>query len=99
MEILQFLLSFFIEEYGGEEMQPILEKLKCNSFNIIQTLKSINPTELILIVKTFMGKMQKNNCPVEPTGQFYGVSPINNIANSDILQTLNNYLGKPLKSY
>lgn len=94
MEILQFLLSFFIEEYGGEQMQPLLEKLRCNSFNITETLKSINPSELLPIVRGFMEKMQKKNCPVEPTGQF-GISPIHNIASNDIIESLNSYLGKP----
>ena len=70
MEILQFLLSFFIEEYGGEQFKPLLEKLKCNSFNIIETLKSINPSELMPMLKGFMEKMQNKNCPVDSTEQY-----------------------------
>ena len=51
MEILQFLLSFFANEYGGGKFAPVLELLKENSFDIMKTLKNINPQVIAPILK------------------------------------------------
>ncbi len=94
MGILQFLLSFFLEEYGGKEFEPILNELKANHFDLARTLKHLNPQTIIPIIRTFMEKRQKN-CPTDSAEQFYGVTPINNIADKDILATLNGYFSAP----
>ncbi len=95
MEILKFLLSFFLEEYGGEKLMPIFNALKENSFDIKKTLQNINPETAAPILKSLFdggfkgvfGNAEKSS----PTGKTYGLEPISEIADKEIVYTLNKY--------
>lgn len=91
MEILQFLLSFFLSEYGGGKYAPVFELLKENSFDIGKTLKNLDPKKVAPIVKDIFSSAQKNS-PTESVGHF-GLSPVKNIADKEIVFALNKYLG------
>lgn len=90
MEILQFLLSFFLSEYGGGKFAPVFELLKENSFDIGKTLKSLDPKTVAPIVKDIFSSAQ-NKSPTVHVGSF-GLSPVKNIADKEIVYTLNKYL-------
>ncbi len=92
MEILQFLLSFFANEYGGGVLAPVLELLKQNSFDISKTLKNLNPEVLAPIAKEFFSSMNKKS-PTEYSGRASGLSPVKNIADKEIIFALNRHLG------
>lgn len=89
MEILQFLLNFFLEEYGDKSFAPIFESLKNNSFDIASTLKNLNPETLTPILKTFMN-FGKNKAPNTNLGA-QGLNPIINFADEKIVRSLNKY--------
>lgn len=90
MELLQFLTSFFIENFGGEKLAPIFNALKNNSFDLS---KLLNPETL----KAFMPVIKdlftaQNKTPTDFTvGEDFRLSPIANIADKDIVYTLNRY--------
>ncbi|MBR1967969.1 MAG: hypothetical protein IKA11_01065 [Clostridia bacterium] len=90
MEILQFLLSLISKNFGGGILEPIINILKDNSFDIKKALNSLSPETLAPIVKQFM-KMNENKNPTEHVGLGEGLKPIANIADKNIVYTLNRY--------
>ena len=91
MEILQFLISFLLEEYKDSTFAPILKQVKEHGFNLKSILSNLTPDMVAPIIRTFMQGLNKNS-PTEPVGQ-YGVKPIINFADKDIVNTLNCYFG------
>lgn len=87
MEIIEFLLYFFLEEYGGEEFLPILETMKENDFDIKKTFKNIPPEKLAPVVRNFLRKKEPKEEP-----STLDLSVIENIADSEILSCLKAYL-------
>ena len=94
MEILQFLTQFLANEQNFKIIAPILDLLKQNSFDIKRVLSSLNPQVLAPIIKEFMANM--NNRPKNNVGRNNGLSPISNIADKDIIFSLNKYLGQEI---
>ena len=91
MEILQFLISFFLNEYGGEKLQSVFKVLKDNSFDIGKVIKNLTPETVAPILKEFL-KPNKNNTPTDfSVGEDYKLDPIARIADKDIVYTLNRY--------
>lgn len=90
MEILQFLLSFFLNEYGGGKFAPILNLLKENSFDIKKVMANLNPETVAPIIKDFMNSAKKES-PEAYSGHSEGLSPIAGIADKDVIYTLNKY--------
>lgn len=90
MEILQFLLSFFMSEMGGGKLEPVLKALKENNFDIKSLLKNLNPEIIAPIIKDFMSKNEQNR-PSGAHGRSVGLSPVAGIADKDIVYTLNKY--------
>ena len=90
MEILQFLLSFFMSEMGGGKLEPVLKALKENNFDIKSLLKNLNPEIIAPIIKDFMSKNEQNR-PSGTHGRSVGLSPVAGIADKDIVYTLNKY--------
>ena len=88
MEILQFLLSQFLGEENKSKIQPILKLLQDNSFNLRKVMQNVNPEMIIGLIKDFM---KENKSRTETVRQNFGVSPISNIANKDIVYNLNKY--------
>ena len=95
MEILQFLLSFFLNEYGGGNFKPILELFKENSFDLKKVLQNLKPETVAPIIKDFMSK-NNNKSPTDSVGQVYGLNPIVKIADKEIVYTLNNFFYEPV---
>lgn len=90
MEILQILLSFFLNNYKGGALKPVFDILKNNSFDIGKVLKSLNPQILEPIMKEFFSGQNKPN-PTENVGFGEGLKPIACFADKDIVYTLNRY--------
>ncbi len=94
MEILQFLTQFFANEQSSKILVPIFELLKQNSFDLKRTLSNIDPNSLRPIIQEFMSRM--NNRPTNNVERNNGLSPISNIADKDIIFSLNKYLGQEI---
>ena len=91
MELLQFLLSFFSSNYGDGKFEPILSLLKENSFNVGETLKNIKPEMIAPIISEFAFKNKTS--PSFNDGEVSGLKPIESIADKNIVDCLNCYLG------
>ena len=91
MEILQFLLSFFLNNFKGGSLSPIFNLLKENSFDIKKLVQNLNPEVLAPIIKSFMELNKNEKSPTEFVGQGEGLKPIATIADKDIVYTLNRY--------
>lgn len=87
MEILQFLLSFLIEEYGGKDFEPLLEILEKNNFDIKAIAKNVPPEQLAPALKVLLGKSKRHSekpeCPK--------LAPIKKFAGKEIFDCLNEY--------
>ena len=90
MEILQFLTNFFIEQFKDSSFTPILCLLKDNCFDLRKTFANLSPQTVAPIIQAFMS-MANNKSPTETVGQSSCLKPIENIANSEIVSTLNTY--------
>ena len=91
MELLQFLLTFLLKEYGGEKLTPLLNALNNGSFNLQSLLSFITPETLEPILKNLFGA-KNEPCTQNFNVQGYGLKPIAQIADRDIVYTLNKYL-------
>ena len=90
MEILQFLLNFLNNNSNLGVLTPIINLLKENSFDIKRVISNLSPEVIAPIVKEFMNA--QNNRPTESVGRSEGLTPIANVADKDIVYTLNKYL-------
>ena len=88
MEILQFILSFLIKEYGGEELNSVFDQLKSGNYDLKNFIGTLTPEKIAPIIKKFFG--DGKNSPTENFSD--GLSPIINIADRDIVYSLNGYL-------
>ena len=89
MEILQFLLSFFTQEFG-DKYKGVLELFKNNSFNLKSVLNNLNIETLAPLIKDIFSGI-KNFSP-QNNLQAEGLLPIKNIADENIISALNEYL-------
>lgn len=90
MEILQFLLSYFLKNKGLDKLAPLFELLKANSFDLKQVLKNLNPSTLEPLLDIFMN-FQNKKAPPNNSGAFSGLSPVTNFADKEIVNALNKY--------
>ena len=96
MELLQILLNLLVNNQNLGALAPVFNALKENSFDLKKTLSSIKPEVFAPILKQFFENAQ-NKSPTDSVGQVYhGLEPIKNIADKDVVYTLNNYLGEPI---
>lgn len=84
MEILQFLLYFFLSEYGEESLSPLLETYKQVNFNIYDFFKALTYKDLIPLVSLIIKGQKKRSEPE----RFSNFDVIKNIANNEILENL-----------
>lgn len=89
MEILQFLLSEFLKNGQNESLKPLFELLKDNSFDIKKVIKNLSPEIIAPFIQNFTGQNKSR----ANARQFSGVTPIANIADRDIVYSLNKYFG------
>lgn len=88
MEILHFLLSFFLESVGLKDTKPLLDILKENDFDIGKALKNINLDSVAPVIKNLF---LENENPTESVGFNEKFLPISNFADKRILSALQAY--------
>lgn len=93
MEILQNLLSFFLNQFNDGKFKPLFELLKNNSFDIKKALGNLNLDAIAPIIQELM--KNNNSRPTQTVGRDYGLNPIAKIADKDIVYTLNQYFYSP----
>lgn len=91
MEILQFLLSYFLKNKGFEKLAPLFELFKANSFDLKRVLQNLNPSVLEPILDMFIN-FQNKNAPPNNGGAFNGLTPVSSFADKEIVNALNKYL-------
>lgn len=93
MEILQLLTSFLSNNQNLKVLAPIIEILRANNFDIKKALSSLTPEMIKPIIEQF-SLMQNSKQSFD--GQVQGLTPISNIADKDIVYSLNKYLSQAL---
>ena len=88
MEILRFLLSFLAKEYDGGKFSEIFNLMNKYDFDLKKVMENIKPEDLSPIMETF----SQNKTPTETVGAF-GLQPIKDLADKDVIYALNGYLG------
>lgn len=92
MEILRFLLSFFLgEQKNGLKIDEILNSFS-NGSNPLDLLKNLNLDALKPILESFLSFNNKER-PPQTDRRSYGLEPISLIADKDIIYALNLYFG------
>ena len=94
MEILQVLLSLLSNNENLKNLLPIINLFKNNSFDLKSVLQNLNLETIAPIIKEFMNG--KKNSPTEKVDTGYGLNPITNIADKEIIYTLGKYFHQPL---
>ena len=92
MEILQFLMTFFQNNQNLKIIAPIIEILKNNNFDIKKALSSLTPEMIKPIIEQF--SVAINSAPQGFNEKSQGLTPISNIADKDIVYSLNKYLSQ-----
>lgn len=92
MEILQFLTAFFQNNQNLKLIAPIIEILRNNNFDIKRALSSLTPEMIKPIIEQFSVVMNSAPNNFKQSGQ--GLTPISNIADKDIVYSLNKYLSQ-----
>ena len=93
MEILQYLLSLLLKNFSSQSLAPIVRLLEENNFNLSKVLQNIKLEKVLPIIKEFINSEQfKNENPTEcPVGNIEGLKPIVNLADKQIVDSLNRY--------
>lgn len=87
MEILQFLLSFLLKDFNN--LSPILSHLSENGFDLKSAISNLSLDKLAPILSSFFSQKES------PTNNnFVGLNPIANIADKEIVYTLNKYFSR-----
>ena len=92
MEILQFLTAFFQNNQNLKLIIPIINVLRENNFDIKRALSSLTPEMIKPIIEQFSVVM--NSTPQGFNQKSQGLTPISNIADKDIVYSLNRYLSQ-----
>ncbi len=90
MDLLQILTNLLNGNNISPAFKEVFSLLQQNSFDIKRTISSLTPKSLIAIFGELMKNAQKNP-PNQPVGGNYGLSPIAEIADKDVVYTLNKY--------
>ncbi|MBR2499199.1 MAG: hypothetical protein IKB67_05760 [Clostridia bacterium] len=91
MEILRILLSFLLKEFGGEQLQPLINAFKENGFNLKSALSCLTPEMIAPIFQMLFNGKTTKPCAENNSAQGYGLSAIADIADKNIVFTLNKY--------
>lgn len=91
MEILQFLFIFLLDEYGGKELEPLLDTFRENDFDIKKSLSQISPKDLVPIIKFFLGYGDKNKSHPPKNECDNKLVVIKSIANDTIYNCFSDY--------
>ena len=91
MDLLQILASFLLDGKNSQAFMPIYKLFEQNSFDVRKVLSSLTPQTLAPLVKDFLSSIKKNAPTENSVGSNYHLEPIANIADKDIVYTLNRY--------
>ncbi len=95
MQILELLLSFFLNNPKLKGFAPLIELLSKNSFDVGKTLKNLNLDAIAPVIKAFMENAQQSGQKETPAdfsvGESFGLNPIANLADKQIVYNLNKY--------
>ena len=86
MDLLQFLISF-IKNGGLEKFMPLINSITNGNFDLSKLLANLDLSTIAPVVSQFMQKNNGTTVSVEPLG----LKPIMNIADQQIVYTLNQY--------
>ena len=86
MDLLQILTSF-IQNGGLEKFAPLIQSFLGGNFDLSKILSNLNLSSIAPIISQFMQKNNGTTATVEPLG----LKPIMNIADQQIVYTLNQY--------
>lgn len=92
MEILRFLLSFFLKNQNGDlKIDELLQSFS-NGANPMELLKNLNLDSIMPILESFLSFNNKER-PPQTDRRSYGLEPVSLIADKDIVYALNLYFG------
>lgn len=92
MEILRFLLSFFLNEDNKDfSLEKIIESITGGS-NGLDFIKNLNFDAIKPILESFLS-FKNQERPPQTDRRFYGLEPVSLIADKDIVYALNLYFG------
>lgn len=94
MEILQFLTSFLSNEENLNKVTNLIGAFQNGTFNIKNLLNSIDIKTILPFISEFLSFSAQKN-PTKFVGQGEGLAPLANIADKEIIYTLNKYLSIP----
>ena len=91
MDIIDFLISNFLNNDKTTNLKPVFEILKNNSFDLKSLFQKQNLSALIPLIKELSVFMQ-NKSPTDSVGQYHNLTPIAPFADREIVYSLNRYL-------
>ena len=91
MELLQKLAYFLFNTDGGQKLLPILTNLLNGSLNIADILNNINIQNVLPLLSGFFNNGQNKTPSARTDGNYYGLKPVVNLADKEIVYTLNRY--------
>lgn len=89
MEILRFLLSFLVDEFGLDDFEDLKGFLSGDT-DLRTFLNGLTPDKFAPLIRRVFS--EKNNNPSETTSE--GLTPIENFADKDIVFALNGYFAE-----
>ena len=91
MELLQKLAYFLFNTDGGQKLLPLLSSIMNGSVSLTDLIKNINIQTLLPLLNGFFNNGQNKNPPAKADGNCYGLKPVVNLADKEIVYTLNRY--------
>lgn len=91
MELLQNLLNFIFNTDQGKKLLPLITALLSGSVSLGDLLGKINLQALLPLINGFFNNAQNKNPTASAVGLGYGLKPVVNVADKDIVYTLNKY--------
>lgn len=89
--ILQFLLNYFLTEYGDGVFKPLYELLEENSFDIIKALKNAKPENFAPLVSKFLESGSPPSTAVFNDNVENKTTPVASFTDVEIVNSLNQY--------
>lgn len=99
MELLQLLLSFLFSGDGAKKLSPILELLKSNDFNLSTLLSNLKLETILPLIQSFFNSQNKNPTENYSVGNQLNFNAVSDIADAEIVETLNKYFSSTADSF
>lgn len=94
MEILKFLLDFFVKNQENPTLKSVFSLLEKNSFDIKKVISNFSIDGLMPIIEDFLSQNKKpDEHRVDYNNDFSGTKPIKEICDQEIMLALNSYIG------